>query len=88
MGWSNARIFLMWLSLALITSIGSAFGYWLGETLDYGVIVLIEGLAAGAMLTMIASAMIPEAVHLGGANVTGSFSLLGFLAAVSFKFLE
>ena len=88
MGWGNVRIFLMWLSLALITSIGAAVGYWLGETLDYGVIVLIEGLAAGAMLTMIASAMIPEAVHLGGANVTGSFSLLGFLAAISFKFLE
>ena len=88
MGWGNVRIFLMWLSLALITSIGAAVGYWLGETLDYGVIVLIEGLAAGAMLTMIASAMIPEAIHLGGANVTGGFSLLGFLAAISFKFLE
>ena len=88
MGWGNMKIFLMWLSLALITSAGAAIGYWLGETLDHGVIVLIEGLAAGAMLTMIASAMIPEAVHLGGGNVTGSFSLLGFLAAISFKFLE
>ena len=88
MGWGNVKIFLMWLSLALVTSIGAAIGYWLGETLDHGVIVLIEGLAAGAMLTMIASAMIPEAVHLGGGNVTGSFSLLGFLAAISFKFLE
>ena len=88
MGWGNVKIFLMWLSLALITSAGAAIGYWLGETLDHGVIVLIEGLAAGAMLTMIASAMIPEAVHLGGGNVTGSFSLLGFLAAISFKFLE
>jgi CRP-like cAMP-binding protein len=88
MGWGNVKIFLMWLSLALITSIGAAIGYWLGATLDHGVIVLIEGLAAGAMLTMIASAMIPEAVHLGGGNVTGSFTLLGFLAAISFKFLE
>jgi zinc transporter ZupT len=88
MGWSSVRVFLMWGSLMVVTSIGASIGYWLGGSLDHSVIVLIEGLAAGAMLAMIASAMIPEAVHLGGGTVTGMSTLFGFLAAISFKLLE
>ena len=48
---------------------------------------LIEGLAAGAMLTMIAETMLPEAYHKGGA-ITGLSTLLGFLVAIFFKTLE
>ena len=56
--------------------------------LDHGVLVVVEGFAAGAMLTMIAAAMIPEAIHLGGRNTTGLATLIGFISAVSFKLLE
>ncbi|MEC7751735.1 MAG: cyclic nucleotide-binding domain-containing protein [Myxococcota bacterium] len=87
-GWGNLRVFLMWSSLMLLTSIGSALGYSLGESLGHVAVVGIEGLAAGAMLTMIASAMIPEAIHLGGARITGMATLCGFLAAISFKLME
>ena len=87
-GWGGLRIFLMWFSLMVMTSIGAGIGYWLGGSVDHGIVVLIEGLAAGAMLTMIAAAMIPEAVHLGGSSVTGLSTLFGFLAAVAFKLLE
>ena len=47
----------------------------------------MEGVAAGAMLTMIAETMLPEAADKGGA-VTGVSTLLGFLAAIFFKTLE
>ncbi len=87
-GWSNSRIFLMWFSLMVLTAIGAGVGYWVGGSVDHGIVILIEGLAAGAMLTMIAAAMIPEAVHLGGSSVTGLSTLSGFLAAISFKLLE
>ena len=40
------------------------------------------------VLTMIASTMIPEAVHLGGGSVVGLSTLIGFLSAISFKLLE
>lgn len=56
--------------------------------MGHEVVVVIEGLAAGAMLTMIAAAMLPEAVHLGGSSVTGFGTLTGFLSAISFKLLE
>lgn len=87
-GWSNMRVFLMWFSLTVMTSIGAGFGYWLGGSIDHGLVVFIEGLAAGAMLTMIAAAMIPEAVHLGGSHITGLSTLSGFLAAIAFKLVE
>ena len=51
-------------------------------------LVFLEGLAAGAMLTMIAAAMIPEAVVLGSGNLVGLSTLAGFLGAILFKLLE
>ena len=87
-GWSGFKIFLMWFSLTVMTSLGAAAGFWFGDTLTHSVLVLVEGFAAGAMLTMIAAAMIPEAIHLGGRNATGLATLIGFLSTVGFKLLE
>jgi len=87
-GWGVLKVFSMWFSLTIMTSIGAGIGYLLGGSVDHGIIVIIEGLAAGAMLTMIAAAMIPEAVHLGGSNITGLATLAGFLSAIAFKLLE
>ena len=87
-GWSRPRVFMMWFSLLILTSIGAGVGYWIGGSVGHGVVVIIEGLAAGAMLTMIAAAMIPEAVHLGGTSVTGFGTLSGFLSAIVFKLFE
>jgi len=87
-GWGSTKILLMWLSLTIMTSIGAGAGFWFGGMLGHGVLVFVEGFAAGAMLTMIAAAMIPEAIHLGGRNSTGLATLVGFLSAVAFKLLE
>lgn len=87
-GWTRRRIFLMWFSLMVITSIGAGVGYVAGGLIDPTWLVLLEGLAAGAMLTMIAAAMIPEAVILGSGNLVGLSTLAGFLAAILFKLLE
>ena len=72
----------------VITAVGSGLGYMLAGTLDPTWLVFAEGLAAGAMLTMIASAMIPEAIHMGNASAVGISTLAGFLAAIAFKLLE
>lgn len=87
-GWSKKRIFLMWFSLMLITSIGAGIGYIAGGHIDHTWLIFLEGLAAGAMLTMIAAAMIPEAVVLGSGNLVGLSTLAGFLSAILFKLLE
>ena len=47
----------------------------------------MEGIAAGAMLTMIPRTMAPEA-YLKAGPVVGMSTLMGFLAAIFFKTLE
>jgi zinc transporter ZupT len=87
-GFSKKRVFLLWFSLLVITSLGAGAGFLLADSLSPTFVVFAEGLAAGAMLTMIAAAMIPEAVHMGKANAVGLSTLAGFLAAISFKLFQ
>lgn len=87
-GWSKRRVFLMWFALMVITAIGAGLGYVLAGVLSETWLVFAEGLAAGAMLTMIAAAMIPEAAEHGNPSAVGLSTLAGFLAAVLFKLLE
>jgi CRP-like cAMP-binding protein len=87
-GWNVTKILLLWISLVLMTAVGAVIGYSIGSKVDHTIVVGMEGLAAGAMLTMIAQTMIPEAVHLGGSNIVGLSTLAGFLSTVAFKFLE
>jgi zinc transporter ZupT len=87
-GMSTGKIMLMWMSLVLIIAIGALGGYYVGASIPHEIEIGIEGLAAGAMLTMIAQTMIPEAVHIGGAKVVGLSTLIGYLSAVAFKLFE
>lgn len=85
--YSFTRIFVMWTSLMLITGVGA----WLGSIFFVGaspvVFSLVEGIAAGAMLTVIAETMLPEAYHRGG-PITGFSTLMGFLVAIFFSTIE
>jgi len=86
-GYSFVKIFSMWASLMVITGVGALVGnvFFVGAP-DF-LFAIVQGIAAGAMLTMIAETMLPEAYHKGGA-ITGFSTLLGFLAALFFKTLE
>jgi zinc transporter ZupT len=86
-GFSKSRVVIMWGSLMLLTGIGSAFGsiFFIGAS--PGSYAFIQGVAAGAMLTMIAETMLPEAYFKGG-SVVGLSTLMGFLVAIFSKTLE
>ncbi len=86
-GMSFRRILLMWTSLMVLTGVGAALGVAFFIGVSPGWHSLVEGVAAGAMLTMIAQTMLPEAYLKGGA-ITGFATLLGFLCAIFFKSLE
>jgi CRP-like cAMP-binding protein len=86
-GISTARVLLMWCSLVIITGVGAAFGSVFFVGVPPFVFALVEGIAAGAMLTMIAQTMLPEAYFKGG-SIIGFATLLGFLAAILSKSLE
>jgi len=86
-GMAFGRVMLMWGTLVLITGAGAAAGSLFFSGAGPHAFALIQGLAAGAMLTMIAETMLPEA-YLKGGSVVGLSTLIGFLVAIYSKTLE
>jgi CRP-like cAMP-binding protein len=86
-GFSFIRVLLMWSSLMLFTGLGAALGSHFFVNASPDSFALVQGIAAGAMLTMIAETMLPEAYFKGG-SVVGMSTLMGFLVAIFFKTLE
>lgn len=86
-GFSHGRILLMWSSIALATGLLAAVGNLLFVGTAPAVLAFIQGIAAGAMLTMIAQTMLPEAYFKGG-SIIGLATMLGFLAAILSKTFE
>ncbi|MFC1534853.1 cyclic nucleotide-binding domain-containing protein [Thermodesulfobacteriota bacterium] len=88
-GSSFGKIFWMWMSLCVMTGIGALVGALIFPAHPEGALRYfisgIEGLAAGAMLTMIAETMLPEAFEQGGGTIVGLSTLIGFLAALGVK---
>lgn len=83
-GMSKTRIVIMWSSIMVFTGLGAALGNVFMQAADPHWFSFLEGLAAGAMLTMIAQTMLPEAYHKGG-SITGFATLMGFLCTISLK---
>jgi hypothetical protein len=83
----------MWSAIFVGTGLGAGLGAICfpplgpGEQRTLGasyLIAIIEGVCGGAMLTMIASTVLPEAFEIGG-NIVGFVCLLGFLSALLVK---
>jgi zinc transporter ZupT len=86
-GFRFSRILLMWTSLMFVTGIGAAIGNVFFQGAPPFLFAVVEGVAAGSMLTMIAETMLPEAYFKGG-TIVGFATLLGFLIAIFFKVLD
>ena len=86
-GMRFARVLFMWTSLMVLTGIGAALGSEFFVEANSHAFAIVEGVAAGAMLTLIAQTMAPEA-YLKAGPVVGLATLMGFLAAIFFKTLE
>ena len=79
-GHSRLRIMLMWGSLVILSGLWAAGGNFISHSSTEVVIAVVQGLGAGAMLTMVAETMLPEAFEQGG-SVVGISTLVGFLLA-------
>ncbi|HQO09551.1 MAG TPA: cyclic nucleotide-binding domain-containing protein [Clostridiales bacterium] len=83
------KIFWMWMSLCIMTGVGALISAVVFPCNPEGYLRYfisgIEGMAAGAMLTMIANTMLPEAYEHGGSTIAGLSTLIGFLAALCVK---
>ena len=86
-GRSRRTIFWMWTSLVFISAACAGLGYILIRWLPGADGHIAQAFAAGAMLTMLADAMMPEAFEHGGMLV-GLFTVLGFLASAMLSVVQ
>ena len=86
-GWPRRKLTMMWLAVTILAAVSAAIGYLVFDSfpgLEGGI---IEAFAAGALLTMLADTMMPEAYEFSGKAV-GLVTTLGFCVAFFISSLE
>lgn len=86
-GWSRSRILWMWTAIAVVSGLASAAGYGLFQGASPEVLAFVLTFAAGAILTMLANTMMPEAFDEGG-KLVGIATTLGFAVAFTIHLLD
>jgi ZIP family zinc transporter len=86
-GWRPARLYALWGLVVLVSGLSSLAGYaFFGDT-SGDVLAFMSAFAGGAILTMLADTMMPEAFAQGG-KLVGVFTTLGFALAFAISALE
>jgi ZIP family zinc transporter len=86
-GHSRRNVLWMWVVMVLVSAASSVLGYGIIQWVPTADGDVVQAFAAGAMLTMLADAMIPEAYEHGG-KLVGLFTVLGFAVAAGLSILE
>jgi ZIP family zinc transporter len=86
-GWEKSRILWMWVAIALISGLASLAGYALFKDSPPDTVAFVLAFAAGAILTMLAQTMMPEAYEHGG-RLVGVVTTLGFAVAFTIHTLD
>jgi ZIP family zinc transporter len=79
-GWRRSRILGLWGLVTAVSGLAALAGYALLDGASPGTIAVVLSFAGGAILTMLADTMMPEAFELGGKQV-GLVTTLGFALA-------
>jgi ZIP family zinc transporter len=86
-GWAKSRILWMWIAIAVISGLASLAGYALFQHSPPSTVAFVLAFAAGAILTMLAQTMMPEAYEHGG-KLVGVVTTLGFAVAFTIHTLD
>jgi ZIP family zinc transporter len=79
-GRSRQTVLRMWIVLVIVSAACAGLGYAMASRLPGSTGRYAQAFAAGAMLTMLADAMMPEGFEHGG-KLVGIATVMGFLAA-------
>ena len=77
----------MWIAIALVSGLASLPGYGLFQDSSPDTVAFVLAFAAGAILTMLAKTMMPEAFEHGG-KLVGIATTLGFAVAYAIDTLD
>jgi zinc transporter, ZIP family len=86
-GWKASRIYLLWVAVSLVAGLASALGFGVFSDASGDTVAFVLAFAAGAILTMLADTMMPEAFEQGGKAV-GLLTTLGFAVAFAIGTLD
>lgn len=79
-GFGRYNIISIWAAVGILVALATVFSFYFLHNLDFNTLGILESLAAGAILAMLASSMMPEAYEDGGYSI-GLMTILGFLVA-------
>jgi ZIP family zinc transporter len=86
-GWTRGRLLGLWTLVAFVSGLAALGGYVLLDDASPAAIAFVLAFAAGAILTMLADTMMPEAFEHGG-KVVGLATTVGFGLAFVLTGLE
>jgi zinc transporter, ZIP family len=86
-GWTTGRVMALWVGVTVVCGIASLLGYAVFDSASPGALAFVLGFAGGAILTMLADTMMPEAFEHGG-KLVGLLTTLGFGLAFGLSMLE
>jgi ZIP family zinc transporter len=79
-GWSWGGVYGLWTGIVLVSGIAAAGGYQLMSAATPAAFAFVLAFAGGAILSMLATTMMPEAYEYGG-RLVGVTTTIGFAAA-------
>jgi ZIP family zinc transporter len=86
-GWKKRSVLGLWLAVVAVSALSAAVGYLVFTGASGIIKAFILSFAGGAILTMLADTMIPEAYRESG-KPTGLIVVLGFCLAFAITTLE
>ena len=86
-GWRGSRILGLWVLVTIVCGLASLAGFALLDDAAPSTVSFVLSFAGGAILTMLADTMMPEAFTHGG-KLVGLFTTAGFAAAFALSALQ
>jgi ZIP family zinc transporter len=86
-GWTRLHVILLWTLVLLVSALASLAGYALFGSASPDLIAFVLSFAGGAILTMLAETMMPEA-YLQAGKIVGLATTLGFGVAFAISALD
>ena len=86
-GWRRAQILWLWIGVMAVSGLASVAGYTVFDSASPSVVAFVLAFAGGAILTMLADTMMPEAFEHGG-KLAGVLTTVGFATAFAVSAFE
>jgi ZIP family zinc transporter len=81
-GWPRGRVLAMWSVVVLVSAVAAAAGYSLLDPASGWTGALVQAFAAGALLAMLATSLLPQAYVVEGV-LTGLLVVVGFAVSLA-----